>query len=356
LSAQPRSAWPRRMALWLASAGAVMLALMLGVMLSKQLRWDYDDRIVLVALLGLLLSALYLGYQKRNLGATALGVCCLLLLLMDLSNSTGYAYVHRLETNRAIYLNKFSENPDILQWLRRQPGPFRIQMDNHEIPFNYGDWHGLDVYGGYVASLPETLIRLGMDGERTRMLYGVKYWIGRAPRSADHVDVFTAQSGLKIYLSTNAFPRAWTVHRVVALDSDRQVPPTMEDPRFDLRRVAFFLGETPKLSSCAGEDQATLVHSDFDSVVIEADMRCRGMVVLSDNDYPGWTATVDGKPARIWAAYTAIRGVEVEAGRHRIELHYRPLTVRLGALMLALSVIGLVGLAWWEGKRTANSV
>ncbi len=356
LSAQPQSAWPRRVALGLASAGALMLAIMLGVMMSKQLRFDYDDRIVLVAVLGLLIAALYLAYQKRNFGITSLGVCCLLLLLMDLGNSTGYAYVHGLDKNRAIYLNKFSENPDILQWLRREAGPSRIQVDNHEIPFNYGDWYGLDVYGGYVASLPESLVRLGLDGERTRMLYGVKYWIGRGPRSADHVDVFTGQSGLKIYKSTNAFPRVWTVHQAVTLATESQISPTMDDTRFDLRRVAFFLGETPKPSACAGEDQATLLHTDFDTVVIQADLRCRGMVVLSDNDYPGWTATVDGTPARIWAAYTAIRGVEVEAGSHRIEMHYRPLTVRLGALMLGLSVIGLVGLAWWEGKRPANSV
>lgn len=348
--------WVRRVALWLAWVGAVMLLVMLGVMMSKQLRFDYDDRIVLVAVVGLLVAALYLGYYRGNLGITSLGVVCLLLMLMELGNSTGYAYVHGLEKNRAVYLNKFSENPEILQWLRRQPGPFRIQIDSREIPFNYGDWYGLDVYGGYVASLPESLDRLGRDGERTRMLYGVKYWIGRGPHSADHVDVFTAGSGLKIYQSTNAFPRVWSVHRAVAIVSQNQIPSTMEDIGFDLRHAAFFLGETPKLSACAGEDQTTLMRSDFNSVVIEANMQCRGLVVLSDNYYPGWTATVDGRPARIWEAYTAIRGVEVEAGTHRIEMRYRPLTVRLGALTLLLSVMGLVGLAWWEGSRAPAPV
>src|SRR5712692_2771182 len=217
------SAWPRRIALWLAWMGTVMLVLMLGVMMSKQLRFDYDDRIVLVAVLGLLLAALYLGYQKGSLGITSLGVCCLLLLMMDLGNSTGYAYVHRLDKNRAIYLNKFSENQDILQWLRRQPRPFRIQVDSQQIPFNYGDWHGLEVFGGYVASLPANLVRLGFNGERAGMLYGTKYWIGRGPRNADHVDVFTGQTGLKVYESPNVFPRVWTVHRAVALASENQV-------------------------------------------------------------------------------------------------------------------------------------
>src|SRR5882724_2896986 len=304
-------AWLRRVALWLGWAGAAMLLLMLGVMMSKQLRFDYDDRIVLVAVVGLLVSALYLGYYRGNLGITSLGVVCLLVMLMELGNFTGYAYVHGLDKNRATYLNKYWENQDVLQWLRRQPGPVRTQIDSREIPFNYGDWYGLDIYGGYVASLPESLIRLGLDGERTRMLYGVKYWIGRAPRSADHVDVFTARSGLKIYESIKAFPRIWSVHRAVALASGNKVLPTMEDSSFDLRHAAFFLGETPKLNDCAGEDQTTLVRSDFDTVVIQAHMQCRGLVVSSDNLYPGWTATVDARSARIWEAYTAIRGVEV---------------------------------------------
>jgi hypothetical protein len=345
------SAWPRRIALWLASMGTVMLILMLGVMMSKQLGFDYDDRIVLVAVLGLLLAALYLGYQKGSLGITSLCVCCLLLLMMDLGNSTVYTYVHRLDKNRAIYLHKFSENQDILQWLRHQPGPFRIQVDSQQIPFNYGDWYGLEVFDGYVASIPASLERLGHSNERTSMLYGAKYWIGRGPRNADHVDIFTATSGLKIYQSPKAFPRVWSVHRAMAIASENQVSPTIEDPGFDLRHAAFFLGETPKLSDCAGEDQTTLVGSDFNSVVIQANMQCRGLVVLSDNYYPGWSATVDGQPTRIWEAYTAIRGVEVEAGSHRIEMRYRPLTVRLGAFMLLLSVMGLAGLAWWERKR-----
>ena len=300
---------------------------------------------------GLLVPVLYLGYYRGNLGITALGVLCLLVMLMELGNSTGYNYVHGMEKDRATYLNKYRENQDILQWLRRQPGPVRTQIDSREIPFNFGDWYGLDVYGGYLPSLPASLVLLGFDGERRRMLYGVKYWIGRGPRSADHVDVFTARNGLKIYKSTNAFPRVWSVHRAVALASEDRVLPTMEDSGFDLRHAAFFLGETPKLSACAGEDRTTFEHSDFHSVVIKAQMQCRGLVVLSDNYYPGWIATVDGRPARIWEAYTAIRGVEVEPGTHRIEMNYHPLTLRLGALMLLVSVMGLAGLAWWAGKR-----
>ncbi len=345
LSACRESGWPRRVGLWLVSAGAVMMVLMLGVMMSKQLRLDHDDRIVLVAMLGLIVGALVLAHRNGSVGTVALGVCCLLLLLTDLGNSTGYSYVHVLEKDRAVYLRKFSENWDILPWIKRQPGPFRVELDGREIPFNYGDWFGIDVFGGYTASLPSHLMRLGWGEERTRMLYGVKYWIGRTARDSDQIELFTFQSRLKVYESPGAFPRVWTVHQAVTVARESQISAAFHDPQFDPRHKTLLLGEAPKLETCAGEDRAMLLHSDFSSVAIAAEMQCRGMVVLSDNWYPGWTATVDGQPAKIWEAYTAMRGVEVPAGSHRIEMRYRPLSVFLGATMLGLSLAGLVVIA-----------
>jgi uncharacterized membrane protein YfhO len=64
------------------------------------------------------------------------------------------------------------------------------------------------------------------------------------------------------------------------------------------------------------------------------------MVVVSDAWFPGWRATIDGEPAGILPAYSALRGVIVEAGRHRIEMRYRPGSVVAGAL---LTVVGIVG-------------
>ena len=346
LSVHRESVWPRRIGIWVVSAGALMMVLMLGAMIAKQLHMDHDDRIVLVAIIGLILGALILAHQKGSLGTTALGVCCLMLLLMDLGNVTGYSYPHVLETNRVADLRQFSENTDILPWLQAQPGPFRIAVDQREIPFNYGDWFGVEVFGGYTASLPASMIRLDFDSQRTRNLYGTKYWISRGPRSPDQVEVHQFQSGLKAYQSPGALPRVWTVHQAFAISSESQISPTYDSPQFDPRRQAFFLGEAPKLSSCAADDHVALERAAFSAVLIQADMQCPGMVILSDNWFPGWTATVDGTPSRIWEADTAIRGVEVPTGSHRIEMRYHPLTVTLGAWMLALSLAGLAALAW----------
>ena len=66
-----------------------------------------------------------------------------------------------------------------------------------------------------------------------------------------------------------------------------------------------------------------------------------GVLVVSETDYPGWSATVDGKPAPLLRADYAFRGVALSAGPHRIE---RRFVSRPARACLALSLLGLFGL------------
>ena len=68
------------------------------------------------------------------------------------------------------------------------------------------------------------------------------------------------------------------------------------------------------------------------------EMACKGMLVVSDNWYPGWDAEVDGQPSGIWRVNTVIRGVVVDAGKHTVVMRYRPFSVYFG---FALTLLGL---------------
>ena len=61
-------------------------------------------------------------------------------------------------------------------------------------------------------------------------------------------------------------------------------------------------------------------------------------LVLADLAYPGWRATVDGRSADVLTVDGLFRGVVVPAGAHEVELRYRPLSVRVGALLSLLAV------------------
>jgi uncharacterized membrane protein YfhO len=89
----------------------------------------------------------------------------------------------------------------------------------------------------------------------------------------------------------------------------------------------------------------------LNSVVVEAHAACRGLLVLADTWYPGWTATIDNRGVPIYQAYLALRGVVVERGTHRVEFRFRPLSVSIGTVMSALGVIGACAIVLWDRRR-----
>ena len=68
------------------------------------------------------------------------------------------------------------------------------------------------------------------------------------------------------------------------------------------------------------------------------------LLVVSRLDFQGWRATVDAKETPIVRVHGAMMGIVVPAGRHRVELCYRPRSLLLGALA---SLAGVVALAAW---------
>ncbi len=83
---------------------------------------------------------------------------------------------------------------------------------------------------------------------------------------------------------------------------------------FDLRTTALTVRSKPELETCGGTDQVTWIDDRPSAVTVNVEMACKGLLIVSDNDYPGWRASVDGNPAAIWKVNTAIRGVVVDRG------------------------------------------
>lgn len=75
---------------------------------------------------------------------------------------------------------------------------------------------------------------------------------------------------------------------------------------------------------------------------IDLESESAGMLILSDAYYPGWVATVNGNPTRIYNVNHGLRGIRIEAGRSRVEMRYEPDSLTIG---LAISLTTLVILA-----------
>ena len=85
-----------------------------------------------------------------------------------------------------------------------------------------------------------------------------------------------------------------------------------------------------------------------------------GLAVILDPFYPGWTATLDGKPVPVLRADHAFQAVPVPAGRHELRLTYRNRWVGIGAAVsvatLALLVAALRLRSRRERRRASGPV
>jgi len=78
-----------------------------------------------------------------------------------------------------------------------------------------------------------------------------------------------------------------------------------------------------------------------------------GVLVFSEIYYPGWTATVDGQPAKLGRVNYILRAMNIQPGKHQVELSFFPKTVdRTEAVaytaygILILLVLGAVFVEW----------
>lgn len=301
--------------------------------------------LVCVALAGLLAALRYLKRNRRILTVLIVG-----LMLFELGTVTGHNYVHREHGWQ--FLDPLWSNSDLWQALKSTPEFIRVGVDRNDVPFNFGDWHGIEQFGGY-AGVTENIINVN-GIEQAHLIMGENRWIGRGPRRPEQALIFESKSGLKLYRDPDAFPRVWTVHEVYSVPDLREAAIALSKPLPEHRSRAFVAGAPPSLAPCSG-DRVVITKRNLNLVSIRAEMNCTGMVILGDTYDPDWRVYVDGKQQRLYAPYSVARGVVVDSGVHEIVFRYAPLPVYLGALGSATGIgIGLAAAALLWRKRSVG--
>ena len=313
----------------LACFGAFAFAVLLVISLvQKRVVVEYAW-VAFAGLVSLIVAIILTALRRDGISSGAAAGLLVVVLVFDLGTVTGSNYAEREQGWTLV--DKLFENADVVEFLKSEREPIRVGTDKKEIPFNFGDWHGIDQFDGY-AGVTSNIIRL--DGEEhAHMLLGENRWIGRQPNRPGQIQLFEGKSGLRVYKNPDAFPRVWSVHNTTRVRNEAELLAKIHGSLADLRKEVALMDSAPMLESCAESDSFHLVKRESNRVVISANMKCRGMVILGESTFPGWRASVDGRGVPIHAAWSVARGVVVDGGSHTIEMRYTPATVFVGSVL-----------------------
>ena len=140
-------------------------------------------------------------------------------------------------------------------------------------------------------------------------------------------------------------PRAVVVSQVEPLSSERAALERLASPDFDFTQHAVLEAQLARRVQGDAAGSATLIGYSTAKYVWQAHAPGDALFVLSENDYPGWHAFVDGIETSVLRADYSLMAISLPAGDHRVEFVFDSMTVKLGALLSVLTIAGLEG-AW----------
>lgn len=168
-----------------------------------------------------------------------------------------------------------------------------------------------------------------------------------------------------LYAFPGENPAAWVTSIAVKAPDDN-VLATVLDPRFDVSRVALFdtaagvaTQAVPQQLPAAPGVRVHFTRYDAGHIVLDLDKPApRGAaLVVSENFYPGWSATVDGRAVPVGRTDFVLTGLTLPEGGRHVELTFDSAPYHTGKL-LTLAALGAGALVLLAGlvvdrRRTA---
>jgi hypothetical protein len=180
--------------------------------------------------------------------------------------------------------------------------------------------------------------------------YGVTHVLSPLPENPS-VLPFAGRAGQAYVYRIDGSARVRFVSSALVVTDDKQAVATLLAADFDPGRQIVLhdapaeLGG-PRPAAAPGTARAEIAGEDQRSLAVRVTAPADGFLLVADTFYPGWTASIDGRPAPLYRANLAVRGVPVPSGAHDVRFTYEPPGLAQGALV---SGVALSLLLLWAG-------
>lgn len=389
---------PRRHAYGWLAFGAVMILLaasgalrdpFIGVVPDEIRMSRFTDATALAAMTGgslrsfvvvLAVAGLIIAAERRLLAAKGVALALAAVMIAD------FWSVERLYWRFSPPAAELYKSDAIIDHLKSQPEPGRVlALQLHYTPerdaYLSGDAlmvHGIRLVTGYHGNQIGRYDRI--VGESLGNVANPMFWHVTNMKWAlydDSVVVIPGSERVMGPVVNGAGHRTWLfripgenpasfVVPAIMKQPDDVVEAALNDPRFPANSVGLFAPdanvEGEQLSAAPAPltiKTRTVVAPGHITVELDAPAPAKSALMVSENYYPGWTATVDGKPGEVYRANLSLMGVPLPAGATKVELTFASASYQKGK-RITLVGIGLALLAMGLGivvdrRRPANA-
>lgn len=142
----------------------------------------------------------------------------------------------------------------------------------------------------------------------------------------------------RMFINKKAQARSFMVFDVITEKDSKEILQRMFTT--DLSKSAIVEEDIPKFNS--GSGSTAIATYTPQEIKIKTITNTKGLLVLTDNYYPGWNVYVDGMKNNVLRVDYSFRGVVVPEGKHEVTFKYEPKSFRYGIIT---AVVGLIGIA-----------
>ncbi|MCE5239430.1 YfhO family protein [bacterium] len=210
--------------------------------------------------------------------------------------------------------------------------------------------YGTQAFTGVVDTTAETIERVGTPAERMKRFHrlcGVASIV--TPGRISDPDLVLVKDGpVRVYHYGDDRRLAWLVGTTIVVPEPEEQLQTVKLRSFDPMKQVVLDRDVPGVGQELPFMSADVYgpQGDFSTT-----SPLPAVLVVSQAWYPGWRASVDGKPAPLLRANYAFCAVPVPAGQHHVRLVFAPPLWRLGLLLALAGLIVFVLLVWRGAPR-----